>query len=217
MKTLLVIIVFMAVVLSVNTTEVFATDVRIILKEGCDKFENPDSFLDKDWIEASKKGGMYEGGYKTSFCETTDKMLTLKYGAVESVFSNNRLGIGQNVRYTYQTFCFTLGKLHERLEGDRRGMQKLLFFLAIPAIRESGSFASVSYITYNTSGTISPFTLMDLDINFYGDRFPRPDDYRKFFQYLFTGDLDGAESIIRDVPEEFLNRMHDICIKEGQR
>ena len=141
-------------------------------------------------------------------------MLTLKYGAVTSVFSNNRLGAGQNVTYTYKTFCFTLGKLHERL--DNYELRKLLLLISLPGIFKQNNFATVLYIAYNISESIGTYTLIDIDINFYRDNVRRPDDYKKFFLYLFTGDVDGAENIVKDVPDEFVNKVLNMCMQGGK-
>ena len=120
MKKIFVNIVFMAMAsLTVNTTQAFPADSQIILKEGCDKFQNPDSFLDKAWIEAIKKGGLYAGVILT-YCERW-KMINTEY-AVTSVFSNNRLGWAK-CNYSYKTFC--RWRNYQRL--DNYELKKLLF------------------------------------------------------------------------------------------
>lgn len=181
-------------------------------KSGCQKIENPSRFIDKHWVDAMKKGGVSKAAFIISSCKTAEKLLTLKYGNVISTFSNVRLGIGQNVSYSYQTFCSTLGGLHERLTEKR--VLKLLILISLPAISQTGYFNAVPYIVSGIPEEINEMVLIDIDILLYEKSgAERPAAYKKFYTALFTGDVDAAVASIDSMPDEYIYKTYNTCLK----
>jgi len=184
------------------------------LKQGCQKFQNPESLLKKGWIVKDED---LRGMDRLGYCKGRSELLTMKYGNAQSLMVNNRFGIGQNITYSYQTFCNTLGELHWRLAGDRQGIQKLIILIFSPVFVENpGGVTHVpSLLKVMFPIDIDPLNLFQVDIELFGKQGLKDikitNNYKAFYTALFTGNTERAEQLVREVPDEFINIVNGVC------
>ena len=212
MKTLIIVLTIL-----IFAGNVLADDLH--LKQGCQKFQNPESLLKKELIVKDEQlRGMHILGY----CQGRSTLLTMKYGNAQSLMVNNRFGIGQNVTYSYQTFCATLGELHWRLAGDKRGIQKLIILIFSPGIVENTWMIPQvpSLINLMFPIDIDPLNLFQVDIDLFEEQgikgINKTNNYKAFYAALFTGNTKRAEQLVREVPEMFLNLVNGACEKKDK-
>jgi len=217
MKTLIAILTIL-----IFTGNVFANDVDF--KQGCQKFQNPESLLKRGWIVKDKH---VRGLDIIGYCQGRSKLLTMKYGNAQSLMVNNRFGIGQNVTYSYQTFCNTLAELHWRLAGDRQEIQKLIILILSPILVDNENSLNApmlrvlpEVINMMFPEDIDPLNLFQIDIDLFEKRglkdINKTNKYKAFYAALFIGDTEGALQLVRSMPDGLIPIINNFCQKKDK-
>lgn len=200
MKKLILILVVSVAVLFNDITFAGETNSIEILKRGCGKWENISILKNKD---TSNKSGIYLFGY----CKGINEGLSTKYGQAKSTFSVLTHGIGQNIEFSYNTFCMTYETLLQKLSDDE--LRKLVLTLSTPIITKEKNLYPIFYILDNMPNLSTPF-IFSLDINFYKN-VEKQDRYNILFKSLFTADSDTAYTQIITMPDALIPQVDTLC------